>query len=228
MKRAIFLCSLGVICASTLRAITLIVLGLILTVYLLVEREKTRDWLLAFVPSAVRTKARRTLTESREVVFGYVAGNVATSIFATVFVLVSLTFLKIPAALLLALLAGICDFVPALGFIISGVPAVLLALAVSPPRAMVVAFLYAFYHLLENYWIAPKVYGNRLSLSNVAVLTAFAVGAELGGVIGALLALPIAAAYPVIEKIWLADYLGRDVVAKHVRLEESEGSRPGE
>jgi len=64
------------------------------------------------------------------------------------------------------------------------------------------------------------VYGDRLRLSNLAVILAFAVGAEIGGVAGALLALPFAALYPVIERVWLKDYLARDAVAAHRRLEE--------
>jgi predicted PurR-regulated permease PerM len=71
------------------------------------------------------------------------------------------------------------------------------------------------HHLLENYVIEPRIYGGRLQLSNVAVLVAFAIGAELGGVVGALLAMPIAATYPTIEKLWLRDQLGDDVVAEH-------------
>ena len=59
------------------------------------------------------------------------------------------------------------------------------------------------------------MYGSRLQLSNVAVLLAFAVGAELGGVAGALLALPLAAVYPAIERIWLREPLGDDVVREH-------------
>jgi predicted PurR-regulated permease PerM len=58
-------------------------------------------------------------------------------------------------------------------------------------------------------------YGGRVRLSNVAILVAFAIGAELGGVGGALLAMPIAATYPTIEKLWLRDQLGDDVVAEH-------------
>jgi predicted PurR-regulated permease PerM len=49
---------------------------------------------------------------------------------------------------------------------------------------------YLGYHFIENYLIGPKMYGGRLRLSNVAVLVAFAIGAELGGVVGALLAMP--------------------------------------
>jgi predicted PurR-regulated permease PerM len=55
-------------------------------------------------------------------------------------------------------------------------------------------------------------------LSSVAVLIAFAVGAELGGVAGALLALPLAAVYPAIERIWLREPFGEDVVREHDRL----------
>jgi predicted PurR-regulated permease PerM len=88
-------------------------------------------------------------------------------------------------ALLLAVLAGVFDFVPVLGFICSSVPAVLLGLSVSPAVGLAVAAVYAGYHLAENYYIGPKVYGNRLKLSNLAVIIAFAVGAEIGGVGGA-------------------------------------------
>ena len=63
------------------------------------------------------------------------------------------------------------------------------------------------------------MYGTELRLSNLAVLISFAVGAELGGVVGALLALPIAAAYPAVERIWLAERLAPDTVEKHEKLD---------
>lgn len=195
------------------------VLALILTIYLLIEGRQTYAWLLAYVPPAYRARADVTACEARKAVRGYVVGNVATSIFATVFVFVSLTVLKVPAALLLAVLAGVFDFVPVLGFICSAAPAILLAMARSGTVALIVAGLYAAYHLIENYYIGPRVYGDRLRLSNLAVIIAFAVGAEVGGVVGALLALPFAALYPVVERVWLKDHLSRDAVETHRRLE---------
>jgi predicted PurR-regulated permease PerM len=63
--------------------------------------------------------------------------------------------------------------------------------------------IYLSYDFIENYLIAPRVYGNRLRLSKVAVLLAFAVGAQLAGVVGAVLALPLAATFPVIDRYWL-------------------------
>jgi predicted PurR-regulated permease PerM len=195
-------------------------LALILTVYLLIEGRQTYAWMVAYAPPAYRERVHLTACEARNAIFSYVVGNVATSVFATVFVLIALSALRVPAALLLALLAGVFDFVPVLGFIFSSGPAVLVALGRSPTVALTVAGLYVLYHFIENYYIGPKVYGDRLRLSNLAVILAFAVGAEIGGVAGALLALPFAALYPVIERVWLKDYLARDAVAAHRRLEE--------
>ena len=78
--------------------------------------------------------------------------------------------------------------------------------------------IYLAYHVIENYLIGPRVYGSQLRLSNVAVLIAFAIGAELGGVAGALIALPVAAVYPAIERLWLREPFGNDVVKEHDRL----------
>jgi predicted PurR-regulated permease PerM len=204
---------------SAVTALIVSVLGFILMVYLLIESTRTRDWLIAFVPTRFRAKTERTLEECEAVVFGYVAGNVATSIFATLFVLVWLSILKVPAALLLALLAGLFDFVPVLGFIVSSVPAIILAITVSTGTAFAVALIYLTYHALENYLIAPPIYGDRLKLSNVAVILAFAIGAEVAGVIGALIALPVAAIYPSVERIWLREELPPETVEEHKAIE---------
>ena len=98
-------------------AVLVFALAFILMLYLLIEGRQTYHWLLAFVPRSRRSKVAQTAVESQRVIFGYVAGNVATSVFATVFALISLTLLHVPAALLLALLAGLGDFVPVVGFI---------------------------------------------------------------------------------------------------------------
>jgi len=204
---------------SAISAIVVGLLGLILTMYLVVEAKATGDWLLAFVPKAKRGKAEQTIVEAQRVIFAYVAGNVLTSVMAAVFVGVLLWSLKVPVALLLALVAGLFDFVPVIGFIASSIFAVAMALTVSPGTALIVLALYVTYHLVENYLISPWAYGDRLKLSNVAVILAFAIGGELAGVIGALIALPIAAAYPAIERIWLRERLPEDTVAEHKAIE---------
>jgi predicted PurR-regulated permease PerM len=200
-------------------AAVVFVLALILTLYLLIEGTRTYRWLVSFVPRGRRARVEQTLEECRQIVFAYVAGNVVTSIFAALFVGIVLSVLQVPASLLLAVLAGLFDFVPVLGFIASVAPAALLALTVSTRTALLVVALYIAYHGAENYVIAPKVYGDRLRLSNVAVVLAFVVGAELAGVVGALIALPLAAIYPVVEQKWLRGTIGTEVVEAHRALE---------
>ena len=100
------------------------ILALILTLYLLIEGRQTYVWLVAYAPPAHRDRVHVTAEEARKAIYSYVVGNVATSIFASVVVFVALTLLHVPAALLLAVLAGVFDFVPVLGFICSALPAV--------------------------------------------------------------------------------------------------------
>jgi predicted PurR-regulated permease PerM len=205
---------------SVISALIVTLLGFILTLYLLIEGRATRDWLVAFVPASRRSKVDQTLNACERVIFAYVAGNVITSIFALTFVLVVLSVLHVPAALLLAVLAGVCDFIPVLGFAVSGIPALLLAMTVSNTTALMVLAAYGIYHGVENYLIAPRAYGDRLKLSNVAVVLAFVVGAEVAGVIGALIALPVAAIYPSIEKIWLREALPEPTIREHKAIEQ--------
>ena len=194
-------------------------IALVVTVYLLLDGRRTYAWLAAFAPASQRERVDRTARAARAILIAYVRGNVITSVLCAIVTWIALAALKVPAALLLAVLAGVCDFIPVVGFFISGVPTVLLALTVSPLTAIGATIFYVAYNTVENYYISPKVYGRELSLSDLAVIAVFAVGAELGGVLGALIALPLAALYPVIEEIWLADRLGEDVAAAHRRIE---------
>jgi predicted PurR-regulated permease PerM len=215
----------AVVIGSTLASALLVTaIASILTLYLLIDGRRTWEWVVAYVPLRNRERAQATAEAGRRAVRRYVIGNITTSVFAAVVVFVALQLLRVPAALLLALLAGVCDFVPVLGFVVSAVPAILLALTVSAGTGVAIFVVYLSYHLAENYAIGPRVYGGQLRLSNLAVLLAFAVGAELGGIVGALLALPVAAMYPVVEDIWLAKYLGRHAVETHKRLEREGGS----
>ena len=201
-------------------------LAWILVVYLLIEAETTYQWLRGFVAAPLRARFDRTAVEARAAAYSYVVGNVITSILAGVYVFVWLAALQVPGALLLSVLAFVCDFVPVLGFFIACAPAVVMGAAQSGTVALAIVPIYLAYHFLENYVIGPRVYGTRLRLSNVAVLLAFAVGAEIGGVVGALVALPVAAVYPTIERLWLREPFGEDVVKEHDRLQHAEADGP--
>jgi len=196
-------------------------LGFVLTLYLLIEGHTTRDWLVAFVPRARRHKVEQTFVECERVIFAYVAGNVILSVIAFTCTLIALWLLKVPAALLLAVVAGVSDFLPVVGFLVGAVPTILIALTVSVPTAVMVAVFYIAYNTVETYVLGPWAYGDRLKLSNVAVILAFVIGAEIAGVIGALIALPVAAIYPAIERIWLREQLPEDTIREHKAIEQN-------
>jgi predicted PurR-regulated permease PerM len=200
---------------SVLGAIAAFVLASILVLYLLIEARQTYRWVRGFMPMELRPRFDRTASEARDVASAYIVANFVTSVLAALYTFTWLAVLGIPAALVLALLAFVCDFVPIVGFFIACAPAMVMAATKSSALALAMIPIYGTYHVIENYLIGPRIYGGRLQLSNVAVLVAFAIGAELGGVVGALLAMPIAATYPTIEKLWLRDQLGDDVVAEH-------------
>jgi predicted PurR-regulated permease PerM len=197
------------------------VLVLVLSLYLLLDGKRTYAWLLAYVPRRHRQKMAETVPAVSDVVMAYVQGQLITSLLYGIFAFVVLTVLHVPSALPLAVLAAICDVLPILGVFVSTIPAAFFALTVSPVAAAAVVVLYLLYHALENYVIVPRVYGRRLRLSPLVVIIALIVGGSLYGVLGAVLILPLFAAYPIIEKIWLADYLSDEVVADHAELAEA-------
>ena len=203
---------------SAAHAVAMFVIALVLTVYFLIEWKSTVEWLMAFVPQEQRPKVRRTLADARATVFSYVVGNALTSVITAVATFVALVLLKVPAALVLAIIAGLFDFIPVVGFMLSLGITALLAATVSMTAMWGVIAFYVVFNAVENYFIAPKIYGHELQLSKLAVLIAVAVGGQLGGVMGALLALPIAAIYPTIERLWLRDRLESDTVEIHKRL----------
>jgi predicted PurR-regulated permease PerM len=211
------------IAQSTTSAVGYGLLGFFLMIYLLIEGRETREWLLAFVPRPHRAKAERTLDECERVIFAYAAGNALTSLIAFVFTLAVLWWLKVPAALLLAVMAGLSDFVPVVGFIVSSIPAIVLALTVSGTTTILVVVAYIAYNTVESYFISPWAYGDRLKLSNVAIVLSFAIGAEVAGVTGALIGLPVAAIYPTIERIWLREQVGEDTVREHREIARKVG-----
>ena len=204
-------------------AATSIVLVLVLSLYFLVDGKRLYAWLLAYVPRTHRKKMALTVPEVFNVVRAYVRAQMLTSFLFASFAFSVLSLLGVPAALSLALFAGLANVVPVVGALVSTIPAVLFALTVSPVAAVIVVAFYLLYNLAETYLILPRVYGTRLRLSTLAVVLGLMVGGALAGIVGAVLVLPLVAAYPIIERIWLHEYLGEEVAADHAALEEATG-----
>jgi predicted PurR-regulated permease PerM len=137
------------------------------------------------------------------------------SAFCATYLFLVLLALGVPMALLLGVIAGICDVVPIMGFCVAVGLAMMLALTVSPTTALLVFVLYGAYHVFENFVVVPRVYGKKLRLSKLAVPLAVAAGGLVAGVVGAIAVLPLVAAYPVVERLWLAPKLAPDTAKAH-------------
>ena len=197
-------------------------LVLVLAVYFVADGERVYRWLLAFLPESHRKKVGEATVEIGTVVSSYMLGQLITSLLCGVFVFTILTVLHVPSAALLAVIAAVFDILPLIGFFLSIIPALIIAASVSPTAAGLVLLLYGVYHLVENYFIVPKVYGNRLRLSTLTVLVSCMAAGLVAGVVGALVILPMVASYPIIERIWLRRHLEADTVTKHAQIDAEE------
>jgi predicted PurR-regulated permease PerM len=197
---------------------------LILAIYFVADGARVYRWVVAFLPERQRVNAATAADEITSVIGRYVVGNLITSVLAAAYAFTVLQVLHVPNAALLAVLAGVFDLLPIIGFFLFIFPAALLALTVSATAALLVVLLYGAYHLAENYFIVPKVYGNRLRLSTLTVLIACLAAGLLAGVVGVLIALPLVACYPVVERVWLRPHLQRHTVKEHERIDAKEHS----
>jgi len=203
---------------SVVSALVVAAVVLILTLYLLLDGRSLYAWLLAFAPRAHREKLAATTAEISKMVHAYVGGQFLAALLFAIFTGIVLMILRVPAVLPLAVIAGLCDVVPVLGILLATVPAVLLALSVSPHAALAVFVAYVGYHLFETYFLLPRIYGHKLRISTLSVLLALLAGGKLQGLLGIVIALPLVAAYPIIERHWLRGYLQARVLTDHKAL----------
>lgn len=200
---------------TTLGGVVYFIMLIALAVYLLVDGPRAIKWLIVFFPVAERDKIAQALVQISRLISAYVSGQVLISFFCAAYLFLILTLLGVPMALLLGIVAGICDVLPIIGFFVAVFLAMAMGLTVSPTTAVLVFVCYGAYHLFENVFIVPRVYGRKLRLSKLAVPLAVAAGGLLGGVIGAIAVLPLVAAYPVVERLWLASKLEPDTLKAH-------------
>jgi predicted PurR-regulated permease PerM len=191
---------------------------LVMAIYLMADGPRLLRWIVVFFPARHRPKISEAISEMSGLIVAYIIGQFITSALAGIYVFVMLSLLHVPNALLLGVVAAVFDILPIVGFFLAVLPAMAMGLTISSTTALMVFVFYGAYHLFENYVIVPRVYGNKLELSTLAVLLAIMAGGLLAGVPGAVAILPFVAAYPAIERLFLAEKLAPDTVRKHEQM----------
>jgi predicted PurR-regulated permease PerM len=177
-----------------------------LTLFMLLEGPSWVERLYGLVPERHETRVRRVGAEVYRAIGGYVAGNLAISLVAGTASAIVLSILGVPFAFALALIVALLDLVPLAGATIAAVVVTTVAFLDSTTSGVVVLIFFVLYQQFENHVLQPVVYGKAVRLSPLAVLVAVLIGAELAGVVGALGAIPAAAAIQVV----LRELLGRN------------------
>jgi predicted PurR-regulated permease PerM len=124
----------------------------------------------------------------------YVLGNAATSVIAGAATFIWLSIFDVPYPLLLGLFVALLDLVPIVGSTIAGVVVSAVALTVSLPVCIATAAFFITFRLAEDYLLVPKIIGRFVKVSAIVTMIAVLIGGQLLGIVGALMAIPIAAA----------------------------------
>ncbi len=167
---------------------------LILTLYFLSSFPDIKATAYRLVPRTRRARVGLLGDEMLAKVGGYVAGALTISGIATATSFVFLVVADVPYPLALAILVGLTALVPLIGATVGALVVTLVCLTVSVPVAIASAVFFVIYQQVENYVIYPRVMGRTVDVSPAATIVAVLVGGALLGVLGALLAIPTAAA----------------------------------
>lgn len=174
--------------------------ALFLALYLLVDSARMRGSTFALIPRAYHVRVSRMLLNLELIVGGYLRGQIITSLLMMGFTFVVLTIADVPNALAFALFAALADVLPYIGAFLACIPAFVATLPLGMTTALIVLGVLAAYQELESRYIVPRVYGRALRLPAATLMVALLIGGKLLGVLGALLALPIAAGVRMIFK----------------------------
>jgi predicted PurR-regulated permease PerM len=175
-------------------------LVMVLAVYFVADLPRLRRGIVTLFPLSRRAYARTATDVVVDKVGAYMIGNLVISAIAGGLSLIAFVSLGVPYALPLAVVVAITDLIPLVGATIGAVFCTVIAVFTVGlwPRAVVLAIFFIAYQQLENYWIAPRVLRGSVDLPEVAVLLAGLLGATVLGLVGALMAIPIAAVVKVL------------------------------
>jgi predicted PurR-regulated permease PerM len=166
---------------------------LILTFYLLTESESLSAGFARLFPRGERPRVETAARKISGKVSAWLSGQLILAGTIGVTAAFGLYLLGVPYFYVLALLAAIGEMVPVIGPVLSAVPAVLVALSVSPRTALFVLIFLVVQQQFENHFLVPKVMERQVGVSAVTVIIALLLGGSLLGILGAVLAVPTAA-----------------------------------
>jgi predicted PurR-regulated permease PerM len=194
--------------------------SIFLALYIMIDRDRLRGGLFLVVPRSHHIRLSRVMLNLETIVGGYIRGQVITSALMAIFVFFLLKACGGSNALAIAVFAGVADVLPYIGALLSVGAAVAAAISRGPAVVIVVLVLMLIYEVFENRVLVPKIYGRALRLSSSVILFSLLAGSVLLGVVGALLALPVAAAVLMLIEELRVELPGQQEQAEDVEIRE--------
>lgn len=173
---------------------------LVISFYLMLQREMLKKQLIALWPKKYQDQALKTMVQIENKIGWWLQGQLVLSFTIGFFTWLGLTILGLPFALSLGLLAGILEIVPTIGPIVSAIPAIIVALTISPGLAISVVIFYILLQALENHILVPKIMQKAVGLNPIVVIIGVLIGSKFLGILGALLAVPFIAMVIILAK----------------------------
>jgi predicted PurR-regulated permease PerM len=175
----------------------------VLAYLMVLEAPKVVDGFLALFDQRRAERIRRVSRDCAKTVTGYISGNLLISLICGLLTFGVLAVLHIPFAGLIALFVGIADLIPLVGATLGAVAAVLAGFTHSVTAGIIVLVFFVVYQQLENHLLQPLIFARTVRLNPLAVLLAILIGVELAGILGALLAIPVAGILQIVARdIW--------------------------
>jgi predicted PurR-regulated permease PerM len=181
----------GEVVLSTFSSIVIVA---VLAIYFLADMPRIKLLAYRLAPHSRRARVILIGDEIFAKVGGFVLGNFVTSVIAGLGTYVWLVIFGVPYPILLGLLVAFLDLIPVIGSTIGGAIVTLVALTVSLPVAIATLGFYIAYRLAEDYLVVPRVMGKTVQVPGAVSVVAVLIGGALMGIVGALVAIPAAAA----------------------------------
>lgn len=171
---------------------------LVISFYLVAADRGMKKFIHDIVPSSHQSVVMNLIAKIQHKMGLWVVGQLILSVFIFLLTYIGLSILGVKYALFLALIAGLLEVVPYVGPFLAAIPAVFFALIQSPALVVGVIILYIIIQKTEGYILVPKVMEKTVGTSPLVVLLALLIGFKLAGILGLLLAVPLAGAITVV------------------------------
>ena len=182
--------------------IVAVVTILVLAFYMLLEQDAIKNFLHQTVPGERKEKIFEITKKIGQKMGGWLRGQALLMLIVGVADSIALVSLGIPYALTLAVWGGITEVIPYIGPWLGLAPALIIAFTISSLKGLLILIAYVIIQQLESQFLVPKILGKAVGLSPVIIILALLIGAKLMGILGVIIAVPVAAAIAVLIQEW--------------------------